>query len=162
MPISVNLLELGNGSLHLEGELPAEELDLAQADELIHPNQPLVYDLRVEKEPDGLLVRGRLSTVLDCECARCLAPFSMVVENANFACMLVLNGEDKVVISNDCVDLTPLIREDIVLAFPQHPLCNPDCQGLKPPSSTGSGSLGTKGGLVEGSTPWSELDKLSF
>ncbi len=34
-------------------------------------------------------------------------------------------------IKNDCVDLTPWVREDILLGFPQHPLCRPDCGGLK-------------------------------
>jgi uncharacterized protein len=34
-------------------------------------------------------------------------------------------------VENDCVDLTPILREDILLDFPQHPLCKPDCAGLK-------------------------------
>ena len=37
----------------------------------------------------------------------------------------------QVAIENDCVDLTPFVREDILLEFPQHPLCKPDCGGLK-------------------------------
>ena len=43
---------------------------------------------------------------------------------------LPLVGEEKVAVDNDCVDLTPYLREDILLAFPQHPLCEPDCRGL--------------------------------
>ncbi len=41
-----------------------------------------------------------------------------------------LEGEEKAAIINDCVDLTPYIRDDIFLAFPQHPLCSPQCNGL--------------------------------
>jgi uncharacterized metal-binding protein YceD (DUF177 family) len=44
---------------------------------------------------------------------------------------LPLEGEDKVPVDNDCVDLTPFVREDILLEFPQHPLCKPDCGGIE-------------------------------
>ena len=44
---------------------------------------------------------------------------------------LPLEGEEEVPVINDCVDLTPYMREDILLAFPQHPLCEPDCGGLQ-------------------------------
>ena len=31
---------------------------------------------------------------------------------------------------DDSVDLTAVIREDILLAFPAHPVCDPHCAGL--------------------------------
>ena len=162
MPIAVNLLQLGNGILRLQGELPAEELDLDDVDELIHPKLPLNYDVSVEKEPGGLLARGKLRIVLDCECSRCLSPFLVTVENLDWTCMLAFEGEDKVTVISDSVDLTPQIREDIVLAFPQHPLCKTNCQGLKPLRSEPSGGIGSKGGATSSSTPWSALDNLEI
>ena len=50
-------------------------------------------------------------------------------------------GEDRVAVDNDCVDLTPYLREDILLEFPQHPLCKPECRGLKK-TSTGKAKPG--------------------
>ena len=44
---------------------------------------------------------------------------------------LPLEGEEAVSVVNDCVDLTPYVREDILLEFPQHPLCEPECRGLR-------------------------------
>ena len=49
-----------------------------------------------------------------------------------------LEGEEKANVINDLVDLTPYLREDIVLAFPQHPLCRPNAAGCKHPKQKGS------------------------
>jgi uncharacterized metal-binding protein YceD (DUF177 family) len=69
-----------------------------------------------------------------------------------------LEGEDKVSVENDCVDLTPFIREDILLDFPQHPLCKPECAGLK----TKSQAPKVKDAEKEASAVWAELDKLKL
>jgi uncharacterized metal-binding protein YceD (DUF177 family) len=61
-------------------------------------------------------------------------------------------------VENDCVDLTPYLREDIFLALPQHPLCATDCQGLL-------GEFGRKTSTPSGkdrTSPWGELDKLDL
>ena len=50
---------------------------------------------------------------------------------ATWTLHLPLEGEDKVTVENDCVDLTPFVREDILLEFPQHPLCKPDCARIE-------------------------------
>jgi uncharacterized metal-binding protein YceD (DUF177 family) len=62
-----------------------------------------------------------------------------------------------VAVVNDCVDLTPLVREDMLLEFPQHPLCKPDCGGLKTKTGKARKTAG-------GNTPavWAELDKLKL
>jgi len=39
---------------------------------------------------------------------------------------LPLEGEEKTPVDNDCVDLTPFAREDMLLEFPQHPVCEPE------------------------------------
>jgi uncharacterized metal-binding protein YceD (DUF177 family) len=159
MPLQFNLRQLETKNLHLKGELPLAELDLGFTDELIHANQPLSYDLEVQKLEDSLLVQGTLKLPLDCECARCLKQYKGSIDLDGWACHLPFQGEDPVVISNDCVDLTPYIREDILLSVPQHPLCEPDCRGLVSPRKD------TKtGGEQESKTSsaWAELNKLKF
>jgi uncharacterized metal-binding protein YceD (DUF177 family) len=65
-------------------------------------------------------------------------------------------------VDNDCVDLTGPIRDDILLAFPQHPLCNPECRGL-PTGYSGKRRKTTTAGLPQiGSSAWNELNKLKF
>jgi uncharacterized protein len=131
MAVTVNLRHLEAHSLHLEGEVPPEDLDVAGLDELIRMEGGVRYDLEVERHEDGLLVQGRLSLTLQCVCARCLEPFRHELVLPEWCSLLPWAGEDPVNVRNDCVDLTPYIREDMVLALPQRPLCKPECGGLQ-------------------------------
>jgi uncharacterized metal-binding protein YceD (DUF177 family) len=55
--------------------------------------------------------------------------------------------------------LTPYLREDILLEMPQHPLCEAGCAGLPNRAEQNK----TKGASpTEGSSAWSELNKLKF
>jgi len=73
-----------------------------------------------------------------------------------------LEGEEMVVVTNGCVDLTPYIREDIVLAFPQHPLCKPECSGLAGIQQQSEKSPGVAGKPEAASSTWAALDKLKL
>ena len=162
MPLLVNLRHLEKNNVRLEGQMSAAELDMDSVDELIRVTQPLNYDLEVEKIDEGLLAQGRLELTLECECARCLKPFQHRLELPHWTAHLPLEGEEKTPVTNDCVDLTPFIREDILLEFPQHPLCSAECRGLpeKPPGKTNK--TGSVGQVKDVSSAWAELNKLKF
>src|SRR5262245_15389997 len=130
MPLLVNLRHLEKKSLVLKGALSVQELDLENIDDLIYLKEPLLYDLDVQKLDKNLLVQGSLNLNLTCDCVRCLTPFTYRLAHPHWTCHLPLEGEEQVAVTNDCVDLTPHIREDILLEFPQHPLCKPECSGL--------------------------------
>jgi uncharacterized protein len=155
--LKVNLRHLEEHGLHLKGELSADVLDLGISDELIRVEKPLRYDLSVELLNDAVLVIGSLALPLDCECARCLKKFATSLKITGWALHLPLQGEDKVPVDNDCVDLTPFMREDILLDFPQHPLCKPDCAGLKKKSG-----IRKSGEEKNKPSAWIELDKLKL
>ena len=157
-----NLRHLGDEALHLKGELPVEALELGGFDELIQARRPLSYDLEVQRLDQAVLVQGVLELALDCECVRCLAPFEQTLRLQAWACHLPLAGEGKVLVTNDCVDLTPYIREDIVLAFPQHPLCRPECGGLASSQQKLEVEPGAAGEAAPASTAWAALDKLKL
>ena len=159
--LTVNLHHLEAHEIHLEGELPVKELDLDVHDPMIHPGQPLRYDLNVEKLPDGLLVTGSLRLTLECECVRCLESFRHELNLEDWTCHLPFAGEDRVTVDNDCVDLTPYLREDILLEFPRHPLCKPDCRGLEK-TSTGKAKPGRIPRGEIASSPWAALNKLKL
>lgn len=161
MPLTVNIQHLLKHSLPLKGELPVEELDLGVNDEMAQAKEPLKYDLEAEKMENAILVRGRLRLKLDCQCVRCLKAFKLDVDLPDWACHLPLEGEDAVSIVNDSVDLTLPIREDILLGFPQHPVCKPECGGLKglkraKPEKTSTSDVGLP------SSALAELDKLKL
>jgi len=157
MPLTVNLRHLEEHNVTLCGELPAAELDMETGDEMIQVAGPLQYDLEVQKLEDGLLVRGALRLGLACHCVRCLQPFTRRLELKTWTCHLPFAGEDRVAVVNDCADLTPFVREDMLLEFPQHPLCKPDCGGLK--TKTGKAR---KNADEFAPSAWTELDKLNL
>ncbi len=160
MPVTFNLRQLEGKNLPLKGELPGAELDLEGLDELIHCRSPLTYDLEVEKLERAILVLGKVGLMLECECARCLKAFPHPLTIERWACHLPLEGEEQARILNDCVDLTPYLREDIVLALPQHPLCKAECRGLASPQpDLGKGGEGESPAI---SSAWAELNKLKL
>jgi uncharacterized protein len=162
MPLTVNLRHLEAHSIRLKGSLPVEELEIDPHDEVIQLRHPLEHDLEVQELEDSLLVQGRLHLLLECECVRCLKPFQYHLELERWTCHLPLKGEDCVTVTNDFVDLTPYVREDILLEFPRHPLCNPECRGLPGISAGGTTSLSGGGKSEVGSPAWAELNKLKL
>ncbi len=157
MALLINLRHLERDDLTLEGELPVAELDLDLRDELIRAEKPLRYELVVQKLDDDLLVRGRLVLPLACECVRCLKAFEYELKLPEWTYLVPLSGEEKVPVAGDFVDLTPFFREDILLELPQHPLCKPECGGLKKPNPEKS-----KPSSLSRTEPsaWAELNKL--
>lgn len=162
MPVLINLRHLERKNVRLEGEVPVAELDMEGVDELIHVDEPLQYAVEAQKLGQNVLVQGNLQLTLKCECVRCLRPFSSRLELKDWACHLPLEGEDKALVVNDCVDLTPYMREDILLEFPRNPLCKTDCGGL-PGKTVGKTKKMSGAGQAKGiSSDWTELNKLKF
>jgi uncharacterized metal-binding protein YceD (DUF177 family) len=153
MSFKVNLRHLEEDGIHMEGELPVEELDLGLQDEMMAAKKPLQYDLEVEEITNGILVQGKLSLTLDCQCVRCLKSFKRTIELPNWTLHLPLEGDEKTPVDNDCIDLTPFAREDMLLEFPRHPLCRQDCDGLKKNGHVGSETS---------PAAWNELNKLDL
>lgn len=161
MPLKINLQQLAQDELVLKGEIPAVELDYGFTDEVVQAREPLQYDLNVQKMEDAVLVQGSLVQVFDCLCVRCLKPLQHRLRLADWACHLPLSGDDAATVSNDCVDLTPYIREDILLGLPQHPVCKPECRGLTI-SPGGKPKSASSQEATPSTSAWTELDKLKL
>jgi uncharacterized protein len=153
MALKFNIRHVEDNELHLEGELSPEELDLDNRDDLVKVTEPLKYNIDVQKNGSDILAQGSLQLPLQCDCSRCLKPFQTKVLLEDWAALIALQGEEKANVENDLVDLTPYIREDILLSFPQHPLCSEECTGLpvRPDQKQ-----------TQGSSAWSELNKLKL
>jgi len=130
-------------------------------DEMVRANRPLEHDLEVQLLDDSLLVRGTLRLIVDCECVRCLKPFPYPLELKDWTGYLPLVGDEKVPVVNDSVDLTGIIREDILLALPAHPVCHAHCAGL---TGAKPGAKKSKGSDPAEASPsvWTQLDKLKI
>jgi len=122
--IRVNVKHIVEEGLSITGNLPPAIFDIGENDRLNSPN-PLAYELTAVPTAHDIIVRGTLRTTLRCRCDRCLLYYDHPVENSD----VCLFYEE---VTDDFLDLTEDVREDILLGFPQKCLCIPDCRGLCP------------------------------
>ena len=162
MALLIPVGDLNHETVRLEGELTAEELALDLNDPCIASRQPMRYQIVAELMGPEVLVQGDLEMRLDCTCVRCLEPFEFVLRLSPWSAMIPLSGEDALPLVDEAVDLTPQIREDSLLALPQHPVCRPECRGL---SSQGLDSMKpqrSSDDLRREPSAWSVLDTLKL
>jgi uncharacterized metal-binding protein YceD (DUF177 family) len=156
--MKIHLQQIPDEGKHFEGEANPAILELSEP--YIVPESPVRYSLDVGISEGGLFATGSLELDLRLRCVRCLDEFPFPVRIRDFACQVELTG-------NETVDLTPLAREDILLALPAHPHC--DWDGQKPCEAPVGGLLN------RGSEPspnpqdgnrtsavWGQLDQLNF
>jgi uncharacterized protein len=102
---------------------------------------PLVLELQVDRQGDQLTLRGRASTRIQEECARCLrrSDSAMEFEFSAFADRAPARGGseaalDEYVLGHDgrSVELDEEVREQAILSLPMQSLCRPECAGLCP------------------------------
>ncbi|MFL6144383.1 MAG: YceD family protein [Labedaea sp.] len=97
-------------------------------------------DLLLESVVEGVLVSGTASAPTAGECSRCLDPVNEQVEVDITELYAypdsttdATTDEDEVRrLVGDLIDLAPVVRDAIVLALPNAPLCTPECAGLCP------------------------------
>lgn len=90
--------------------------------------------LELTRTAQGILVQGRLEANTHGECVRCLTdtavPIAMNLAE-HFIHPAAEAREDEYSVSEGgFIDLTPILREDAILAVPMHLVCRPDCRGL--------------------------------
>ena len=105
---------------------------------------PLRVSLSYYRAGSEIFVNGTLDAATTAACSRCAEEFDLpshrrfryvvapkvMSDGDNFA----LKAEDLEFsfYQSDEIDLTPLIREQVLLALAQRPLCREDCRGLCP------------------------------
>jgi uncharacterized protein len=121
---------------------PAETGGEGEAYRVVEPVE-LEFDLH--KDKDRFRIEGRVRTVLELSCSRCLDPFRLPVDAALDLRYLPeserSSGDEHEVAEEDVdigfyrddeIDLSELLREQFYLALPMKPLCREDCRGLCP------------------------------
>jgi uncharacterized metal-binding protein YceD (DUF177 family) len=108
-----------------EGDEPCEVLDL-EPGSCVRAEGPIHYDLHAQAVSGELIVEGSLACPVALECSRCGVWFKSEVRDRKFRVVLDIPNRF------DPVDLTPDIRESMIVAFPNFPLCSAECKGLCP------------------------------
>jgi uncharacterized metal-binding protein YceD (DUF177 family) len=146
--MKIHLKQVPAQGLHLDADEDCPIHDLEA--EGVRCAGPLHYNIDVGIAGGALWARGSLSQPVELRCVSCLENFVHDIQVPAFAVHTELHGPET-------VDLTPFIREDLLLNLPAHPRCDRDgnrvCKAKQPVT-------------VEQDTrqqsDWSALDKLKI
>jgi uncharacterized protein len=122
------------------------EADITGIEQDLVLTKPLTGKVRLLRTDSGILATGRLHTEACVPCRRCLEPLSVGIDielEEEFrpsidiftgSAIAPADGEDDSARIDDrhILDLTEVVRQNLLLAMPTSPLCRPDCRGLCP------------------------------
>ncbi len=124
------------GLFHLTPELVQEMADDA-------PEPLLTGPIRLMRTGNDILVTGHLSAELTLPCARCLEPVEIPLDielaEVFTPTLDIVTGQALAPAEEDpalwidehhLLDLTEVLRQDVLVGLPMHPLCQEDCHGL--------------------------------
>ena len=146
--MKIHLKQVPAQGLHLDGDEDCPIHDFEA--EGIRCAGPLHYNLDVGVAGGALWARGSLSQPAELRCVSCLENFVHDIQVPAFAVHTELHGPEK-------VDLTPFIREDLLLNLPAHPRCDTDGNRVCKAKQSKPVEQDTKRKL-----DWSALDKLKL
>ncbi len=111
----VDIREIPEDGIQLVGQIDRDIFELDGTD--IQPDGPVSYDFQVSLVSESILVRGNVLAHFRMHCVRCLEPFRQEIFLADCIYNESIEGRST-------IDLTDSIREDILLALPDHPHCD--------------------------------------
>ncbi|MFN8627633.1 MAG: DUF177 domain-containing protein [Candidatus Binatia bacterium] len=144
--MKLNVHEIEEAAKALAYDEPTAPLNELLAREVVRDyifEAPARVRLEYYRAGQELFVAGHIDGRVNGRCARCVEayPFELVkdfsivlVPRRDLAAAVELNEEDLDLsfYEGDIVDLSPLVREQILLALPTRPLCREACRGLCP------------------------------
>jgi uncharacterized protein len=106
----------------------------------IPAGEQVVLDLRLESVMEGVLVSGTAVTRITGQCARCLdlltdrleVELTELFAYPDTATEATTDPDEVSRVVDGLLDLEPVVRDAVLLALPQAPLCSEDCPGLCP------------------------------
>jgi uncharacterized protein len=135
IPVEGMVVDQPIGGALLQEALQGIEVDLGRTAGAVH--------LDVTRSQEDVFVRGKLSVTLGLSCASCLgparfevaAPINMIFRPEDDEAEAESNGDplDDLEIGHHDrkeLDLTPMMREQIILAVPMSVRCKDTCKGL--------------------------------
>ncbi|MGH8093401.1 MAG: YceD family protein [Chthoniobacterales bacterium] len=150
--MKIHLRQIPTTGLHLEGE---EECPIPRlGPEAVRCAGPLRYVLDVGISEGALWANGQLTQPVELRCVRCLESFPFDIKVPDFTVHTELTGPE-------VVDLSPFVREDILLNLPAYPHC--DREGGRTCPVPEVLKKEDKAEVLEARPPdWSALDKLKL
>ena len=97
--------------------------------------EPITLEVSYVYDGKGFSVRGVLTSVLDSQCARCAKNFAEPLSinfDERFVRGMAEEDEDSYAFEGEVLDLSEMVRDNILLHLPIASVCSEDCQGLCP------------------------------
>jgi uncharacterized protein len=126
------------------------------AEKELRAEAPVCYDLRLQRAGQEVVAAGHVRTTLRAACVRCGCWFDLELADRDFLCALPFASEDAE------LDLTPEMRESILLLLPSHPVCRADCKGLCPACGADRNRVACGCGEARMAAGWDALEKLKL
>jgi len=136
--LRVDLRELARGgAVETQGELKQDDPALEGVD--ISLRDPVSVTGRLQSIGAGRFYwQGTARTVVQGECRRCLTPVATPLQLEIGALFTqdpeAIDDPDSYPVAPEAteIDVTPAVREELVLAAPRYVLCRDDCKGFCP------------------------------
>lgn len=89
---------------------------------------------RISRTPQGLLAQVKMSAVTQIACVRCLEEFSLPLQ-VDFSELYAFDrryvtDSGLILPETGYINLSPVLRDFMLLELPISPICRPDCKGL--------------------------------
>ena len=142
--MKIKIDEITEEGLELASDENPEAIGLEERDIF---QSPVKIDVRITMSGDNIYIKARLNTEISLECSRCLEPFQSKIKDS-FQLVFIPksyfnnNYEEEVELTRDeldinyyegeYLDISDIIRQQLLLDIPVKPLCKKDCLGLCP------------------------------
>lgn len=127
-----------------EAELEESET-VSYPEDNLNLTKPVNIKIHLLNTGDSVLVKGKIETEAELECSRCLTAFSLPVsleieeefskktpEQRRAEELELKEGDFVYPIEKDnSINLSEVIRQNILLAMPMKTLCRPGCKGIQ-------------------------------
>lgn len=154
--------EIRHGEVEAAGPLREAGIDPGRS--VVPAGAEAEVDVTLRPFEGGIDVEGTVTAPWEGICRRCAEPVSgelriHVHERFADAPLADASDDDLYPVVDDTLDLTPLVRDALVLELPMAPLCRDDCAGLCPQCGANRNE-GPCGCVAPRDPRWANLDVL--
>lgn len=138
----IDLASLGKNPKPIKLAFEPNEIDLGDGTRL---TEKAVFEGEISRDGTRTHIRGRIGTKVETDCVRCLEPVVKDIEVKFEDVFVDAAGEpdeheielgedelDESLITGDEIDITEVVREQLLLATTEIVYCSEDCKGLCP------------------------------
>ncbi len=141
--ITLNLKEIFESRDNFSKSYILKPSDIKLPSELGEIKEETFVNVNIRKVKGGYAIDLEIESGIYLECSRCLEVYRKEVEQSSARKLENPSHEREIFLSEkdlnvsfmeepDILNLTELVREELILSVPMKPLCSPTCSGINP------------------------------